>query len=193
MRVVKILTAFILTLGLGACSGVSSLEDVSSIENLNTAIEKAKKEFNDVKFTSFTIYTDVNRDCQMEMISVVANDKVMTYLALTNVVTESENTITSSKKRTPHSFDDIDSDFIIQKFNEGKELISSQTDEFEGFKIYKVDVDVNESNQLEYSLSLFANQKEVKPTMWGERVRPKESKFTFDIVIDKEGNVSLKK
>lgn len=179
---------------LDACSSGSSIKKgVTSLEDLNAAIEKAKKEFNDTKFTSFMIYTDVNRDCQLEMISLETHEKVINYLALTDGISESDLTIATSEKRTLHSLDDIDNKFIIQKFNEGKELISSETDEFEGFKIHEVSVDVNESDQLEYSLSIFANQKEVKPTMWGERLRPKEPKFTFDITVDKDGNVSLDK
>lgn len=177
-----------------SCGGaVSSSYDISSKENLDKCIDKAKTEFGEsLEFYSFTASTDVRRDCKLEMMFLETPEKAKNYLVITGGVTESdllfEKDLTNINLK---KFDDIDTEFIMKKYDEAKKLIESKTSEFENFKLKEFRLDVLEADKMDYSLTLSASQKEVKPTQYGERIAAKDPRFTFDVSIDESGTVSL--
>lgn len=191
----NLLNVFVISLAiiLNACatSTANSL-DLSTKENIQKCIEKAKEKFNKPdEFHELIFYADMNNACALEMISVEIIDTVKTYLLFTDAVTKADPILIGDEEILLTSFDAIDCGFIIEKFNEAKAKIANKTDEFENFQLKRLGIKVNSIKQLEYSLELLAYQKEVKPTIYGNRVFTKDPRFTFDVTLNENGDITI--
>lgn len=173
----------------GSGVGISTKQDLETVKK-----EVIEKMGADVAFVELRIITDNPQRCNFEGLFIENKDNQLFYLQMRGDVTKNKSNLDEkAKSYTSVKLNDLDIEKIIEFKNTAIETIKKATQEFISFQISSIEIAVKEDASLEYTIDISAQQKEKKPTLYGERHRIDSNFLVFKFRTDNSGKLECVK
>lgn len=198
MRKIK-LTVFALTsvLALASCSGLTSNTDMKTKEGIESVAQMIKDNFGDKQICDINLYAQDHLEESFGFMNVNYLDngvtKTQSYHDMNDVGLGDPEEETSfpydEKKDGLIKGSDIDLSFVPAKFDEAVKQIQELSDEYEGFVLNSISLDIDKDGKFYGDMTLEGTKKGEGTSLEGRNIVTNYYEFDFDLNAD--GTVEL--